>query len=69
MYFLFLTQIIGVIFYGVFYAAYVFALPSLSILTGEPVYHSLLSIFGGLFLIFVSLGVVLSAVTKPKNVE
>ena len=69
MYFLFLTQIIGVIFYGVFYAAYAFALPSLSILTGEPVYHSLLSIFGGLFLVFVVVGVVFSTVTKPKKSE
>jgi hypothetical protein len=48
---LFFVQVIGAVFYCVFSAAYIFALPSIQILTGEPTIHLLLSVFGGLFLL------------------
>ena len=50
---LFFVQAIGAVFYGVFSAAYILALPSIKILTGDPTIHMLLSIFGGLFLILI----------------
>jgi hypothetical protein len=55
----FLTQGIGLIFYGVFWAAYAFALPTNNVLIDHDAYRIPLGIFGGilLILIFVSLGI------------
>lgn len=73
--FLFLTQGIGSIFYTVFSAAYILALPTydffggegVRVLTGEPIFHLLLSIFGGLFLISIIILVALSIFVKLKK--
>jgi hypothetical protein len=73
--FLFLTQGIGAIFYSVFSAAYILALPTydffggegVRVLSGEPVFHLLLSIFGGLFVILVLLALLLSVLVKTED--
>jgi len=65
--FLLVTQLAGVIFYGVFSAAYILALPSLNVLTGVAIFHLLLSVFGGLFLILIVVAVVLSFAVKMKE--
>jgi hypothetical protein len=65
--FLILTQCTGVIFYGVFSAAYMLALPSVNVLTGVPIFHFLLSVFGGLFLFLIIGSVLLSIAVKTKE--
>ena len=73
--FLFLTQGIGAIFYTVFSAAYILALPTydffggegVRVLTGEPIFHLLLSIFGGLFLISIIILAALSIFAKLEK--
>lgn len=65
--FLFLAQGIGLVFYIVFSAAYIIPLPSTQVLTGEPVFHLLLSIFGGLFLIFTLFALTISALSKRSD--
>jgi len=65
--FLFFVQGIGVIFSSVFSAAYFFALPSINVLSEEPVFKLLLSIFGGLFVILVLVSLVFSAIVNQKD--
>ena len=60
------VQATGAIYVGTFLAAYLFALPSNNILHGEPIYRSVLAIFGGLFLIFILVEILLAYSTKPK---
>jgi hypothetical protein len=65
--FIFASQGIGAIFYGVFSAAYILPLPSTQVLSGEPVFRLLLSAFEGLFIICILIGLVLSAITKIED--
>jgi hypothetical protein len=65
--FIFTAQGIGAIFYGIFSAAYILPLPSTQVLSGEPVFRLLLSIFEGLFIICILIGLVLSAITKIED--
>jgi hypothetical protein len=64
---LFLAQGIGAVFYAVFSAAYILALPSNQVLSGEPVFRLLLSIFGGLFVILILVSLVISALHKQED--
>ena len=59
-----LVEGIGAVFCGVFLAAYLLALPSNGVLHAEPIYHEMLAIFGGLFLVLILASLVLSAMTK-----
>jgi hypothetical protein len=61
---LFFVQGVGAVFFGVFSVAYIFALPSIQILTGEPTIHLLLSVFGGLFLLLTIVVFALAAFVK-----
>ncbi len=65
--FLYLAQAIGIVFYVVFSAAYILPIPSTHVLTGEPIFHSLLSIFGGLFLILIIAALMLFALAKHSD--
>jgi hypothetical protein len=65
-FFLFLAQGIGTVFYTVFSAAYILAVPSTTVLTGVPIFRLLLCAFGGLFFVFILLALALSAVIKQE---
>ena len=60
-------QAIGAVFVAVFLAAFLFSIPTTSVLHGQPVYHYLLAIFGGIFLILVLISLVLSFVMKTSD--
>jgi len=62
----YVVQTTGIIYVGAFLTAYLFALPSNNILHGEPIYRTILAIFGGLFLIFILVEILLAYSTKPK---
>jgi hypothetical protein len=63
-----LTQGLGAVFFAVFWSAYFFALPSINVLSGEPIFKLLLSFFGGLFLLLtIALVVYSAAVNRRKS--
>jgi len=62
--FLFLVQLIGAIFYCVLLAAYVLPFPSTQVLIGAPIFKSLLTAFGGLFLVSTLASIVVSKLSK-----
>lgn len=64
---LYSVQGIGAVFVAVFSAAYLFALPLMRVLHGEPVFKLLLSLFGGLFLTLTVLSAVLSRLIRPEE--
>ena len=65
--FLFVAQGIGAAFYAVFSAAYILAIPSIEVLSGEPVFKWPLTVFGVMFVILILVLLLGSAVYKPKN--
>ena len=65
--FLFITEGLGIIFYGIFSSAYYFTIPSTKVDIGVPSYHSLISIFGLLYFIAVTLVLLLSTITKTED--
>ena len=64
--FLYLVQGTGAAFVAVFTAAHLFALPSIDILHGEPVFRLLLSTFGALFLVLIAVSAVLAFTLKQE---
>ena len=64
--FLFAAQGIGAIFVSIFSAAYLLGLPSTNVLHSEPIFRTLLSVFGALFLIFILGAFVLSVLVKKR---
>ncbi len=64
---LYLTQAFGVGFFIVFSAAYDIPLPSTTVLTGEPIFHNLLLITGGLYFIFILLVIGISVIGYIKE--
>jgi len=62
-----LTQGLGAVFFAVFWTAYAFALPSTNVLSGEPVFKILLSVFGGLFLLLTFILLVVSFAIKRRR--
>jgi hypothetical protein len=65
--FLFVAQGIGAVFYAVFSAAYILAIPSIHVLSGEPVFKWPLTVFGLLFIILIFVSLVIFAVYKPED--
>jgi RsiW-degrading membrane proteinase PrsW (M82 family) len=59
-----LTQGLGAVFFAVFWSAYFLALPSTNVLSGEPIFKLLLSVFSGLFLLLTIALVLYSAVVN-----
>jgi hypothetical protein len=58
--YIFLTQGMGLAFFVIFVAAYFGGLPSSGNLIGDPTFRTVLSVFGGLFLLLM-VGVFLAA--------
>lgn len=65
--FLFFVQVIGAIFYCVLSAAYFLPFPSTQVLIGEPIFKLLLSVFGGLFLVFTLISIVVFKISKKHE--
>jgi len=65
--FLFFVQLIGAIFYCVLLAAYFLSFPSTQVLIGEPIFKSLLSVFGGLFLVSTLVSIVVFKISKKHE--
>jgi hypothetical protein len=65
--YLFLAQGIGAVFYAVFSAAYILAIPSTKVFSGEPVFKWPLTVFGVLFVILILTSLLLSAIYKPEE--
>ena len=65
--YIFLVQGIGAIFYGVFSAAYILALPSTKVLSGEPVFKVPLTIFSILFVILILFSLAIGAAYRRKK--
>ena len=63
----FLAQGIGVIFYGIFLAAFYIPMPSNDTLIGDPTFRTPLSIFGGIFLILILISLAASYVRKQEE--
>jgi hypothetical protein len=64
--FLFAVQGIGIVFVGIFLAAYLGGLPTTNVLHIEPVFRIPLAVFGLLFLVLVLATLVLAALRR-KN--
>jgi hypothetical protein len=62
--FLFFVQVIGATFYAILLAAYVLPFPSMQVLIGEPLFRSLLSVFGGLFLVSTLVSIIALKIRK-----
>lgn len=65
--FIFLTQGIGVVFFGIFLAAFYIPMPSNQTLIGDPNFRTPLSIFGAIYLAVTLIAVVAAYVTKKKT--
>jgi hypothetical protein len=66
--YLFLVQGVGAIFYAVFSAAYILAIPSTNVLSGEPVFKVPLTVFSVLFVALILVSLAIGAVyTKQKS--
>jgi hypothetical protein len=66
-FFLLAFEGIGIIFVGIFSAAYLLGLPSTAVLHSEPAFRIALSIFGVLIIILVLSAFVLSVLAKKKD--
>jgi len=65
--FLFAFEGIGAIFAGAFLLAYLMGLPTDVVYHSDPTLRMILSIFGGIFLILVIVGLLISSFNKKKN--
>jgi len=63
----FLAQGIGVVFYGIFLAAFYIPLPSNDTLIGDPAFRTPLSIFGVIFIILIIITIAASYVRKQEE--
>ena len=64
---LFITEGLGITFYAILSAAYYATIPSTKVLTGEPVFHVPITIFGLLYFIGVIIIMLLSTAKKPTR--
>jgi hypothetical protein len=60
-------QIVGVVFYAFFSAAYILAIPSINVLSGEPIFKVPLTVFGILFVALILASIVLSIAKNKKS--
>jgi hypothetical protein len=65
--FLFATQGVGIIFVGIFLAAYLGGLPSTNVLHSEPAFRIPLTIFGIILLVLVLAAIILAVFLKKSN--
>ncbi len=64
---LFFVQVIGATFYAILLAAYVLPFPSMDVLIGEPLFRSLLSVFGCLFLLSTLVSIIAFKISKNRE--
>ena len=64
--FLFAAEAVGIVFVGLFCAAYLLGLPTTNVLHSEPFLRIPLNIFGVVLLILVLMGCVLAVLPKKK---
>jgi hypothetical protein len=65
--FLFATQGVGIIFVGIFLAAYLGGLPTTNVLHSEPALRIPLAVIGGVFLVLALVTVVLFVVSRKDQ--
>ena len=65
--FLFVFEGIGVLFAGAFLAAYLPGLPTSVVYHSDPTLRMILSLFVGLLIILVIIGLLVSALNKKKD--
>jgi hypothetical protein len=63
----FLTQGIGVIFFGIFLAAFYIPMPSNNTLIGDSNFSTPMAIFGLIFIVLILVTIVASYVIKRKD--
>jgi hypothetical protein len=62
-----IVQALGAIFYAVFSAAYILAIPSINVLSGEPIFKIPMTIFSVLFVVFMLISLVIGTVYKKTK--
>ena len=68
--FIFAVEGVGVIFLGVFLTVYLLGLrdlPGYTVYHSEPIFRTLLSIFGSLLIVLALIAIVFSIIVKKKN--
>ena len=65
--FLIVFEGIGAIFLGAFLTAYLLGLPTDIVYHSDPTLRMILSLFGGLFIILILIGLTISKINKKKN--
>ena len=63
----FLTQGIGIIFFGIFLAAFYIPMPSNDTLIGDSFFRTPMSIFGLIFIALILIAIVAAYVVKRKD--
>ena len=61
------VQAIGAAFFAVFSAAYILAIPSINVLSGEPIFKIPMTIFGVLFVVFILISLVIGTLHKKTQ--
>lgn len=68
--FLFAVEGVGAVFFGLFLTVYLLGLrdlPGDMVYHSEPIFRTLLSLFGSLLIVFALIALVLSIIVKKKN--
>jgi hypothetical protein len=65
--FLYVFEGIGSVFVGAFLVAYLAGLPTDVVHHSEPTLRMILSLFGGILIIFVIISLIVSALNKKKD--
>ena len=65
--FLIIFEGIGAIFIGAFLTAYLLGLPTDIVYHSDPTLRMILSLFGGLFIILILIGLTISKINRKKN--
>jgi len=61
------VQAIGTVFFIIFSAAYILAIPSINVLSGEPIFKIPMTIFSTLFVVLILISLVIGAVYKKTK--
>ena len=62
-----IVQAIGALFYAVFSAAYILAIPSINVLSGEPIFKIPMTIFSVLFVVLILISLVIGTLYKKTQ--
>jgi len=63
------VQIVGGLFYAFFSAAYILAIPSIKVLSGQSIFKIPMMVFGTLFVALTLTALVIALVRRRKNSE